>query len=223
MVYKITALRVQKRNPQRVNVYLDGEFAFGVARIVAAWLQVGQQLSGEKIAQLKNQDEYEVAYQRALKLINIRPRTEKEIQQHLIDNKFPQEIADEIVSRLKDNRLVNDLDFASQWIANRSEFRPRGKKALQYELRQHGVPENKIRQALEQATIKENELAFQAAQKRIRYYQDLEWPQFRQKLGSYLARRGFSYEIISVVVERVWQEIQDHPMRISNNEEEEHS
>ena len=49
MDQKITALKAQKRNPNRINVYLDGIFAFGLARVVAAWLQVGQTLSDEKI------------------------------------------------------------------------------------------------------------------------------------------------------------------------------
>ena len=69
MNHTITALTLQKRNRERVNVYLDGEYAFGLARIVAAWLVVGQELSDEKITQLRIEDEREVAYQRALRLI----------------------------------------------------------------------------------------------------------------------------------------------------------
>ena len=56
LMKKITALQVQKRNPNRVNIHLDGEFAFGVARIVAAWLRIGQELSEEKIGQLQAED-----------------------------------------------------------------------------------------------------------------------------------------------------------------------
>ncbi|HOG79782.1 MAG TPA: hypothetical protein PK454_08510, partial [Anaerolineaceae bacterium] len=68
MDQKITALKVQKRNPNRVNVYLDGDFAFGLARVVAAWLQIGQILTPEKITSLQAQDTHEVAYQKALQL-----------------------------------------------------------------------------------------------------------------------------------------------------------
>ena len=53
MNHRITAIQAQKRNPQRVSVFLDGEFAFGLSRIVAAWLAVGQEISDEKIALLK--------------------------------------------------------------------------------------------------------------------------------------------------------------------------
>ncbi len=83
MIRRITALKLQKHNHQRVNVYLDGEYAFGLTRIVAAWLAVGTELAEEKIAQLQAEDGREMAYQRALNLINFRPRTEVEIRQNL--------------------------------------------------------------------------------------------------------------------------------------------
>jgi regulatory protein len=62
----VTAIKAQKRNKDRVSVYLDGEYAFGLARIVAAWLHVGQELSEEKIVLLTSQDEVEAAYARSL-------------------------------------------------------------------------------------------------------------------------------------------------------------
>ncbi len=96
MKHKITALTLQKRNHQRVSVFLDDEYAFGLARIVAAWLEVGQELSDEKIAQLRAEDEREVAYQRALRLIQYRPRSESEIRQLLRRHQTPEETAEEI-------------------------------------------------------------------------------------------------------------------------------
>ena len=87
MKHKITALKRQKRNPNRVNIYLDGKFAFGLSRIVAGWLEVGQELDDEKISSLQVEDELEVAYQRALKFISHRIRTENEIRRNL--NKEP--------------------------------------------------------------------------------------------------------------------------------------
>lgn len=207
MKRKITALKVQKRNRQRVNVYLDGEFAFGLARIVAAWLAVGQELDEQKIAQLKAEDVQEVAYQRALKLIGYRMRTESEIREKIGALGFTEEEIDTVIERLRHSGLVNDDHFAEQWIENRTEFRPRSKRALAYELRRKGVSEETIGRALEASSVDEDELAYQAAQKQYRKYQELEWPEFRGKLGSFLARRGFSYPVIAPVVERVWAEL----------------
>ncbi len=80
MTMKITAIEPQQRNPQRVNVYLDGAFAFGLTRITAAWLQVGQEISEEKIASLQAEDANEIAYQKALHFLSYRPRSSREIR-----------------------------------------------------------------------------------------------------------------------------------------------
>jgi regulatory protein len=205
MVRKITALKLQKRNRQRVNVYLDNEFAFGLSRIVAAWLEVGLELSDAKIAQLQAEDTLEVAYQRALKFLGYRMRTVAEVKDKLKDYGFTEEEMAEVVDRLRRNGLISDERFAAAWIENRVEFRPRSHRALSFELRRKGVPEEVIDETLEN-TISDEELAYLAATKQSRKYKDLEWPDFRRKMSAYLARRGFSYNTISPAMDRVWAE-----------------
>jgi regulatory protein len=202
MSRKITAFKVQKRNPNRVNVFLDGEFAFGLARIAAAWLQVGQVLEDEKIIELQAQDESEKAYQQALKFLSYRPRTETEVRRNLEQHDIAEEVIIEVIDRLRRSGLVDDARFAQAWSENRSEFRPRSRKALAFELRQHGLDGEAIEQAL--SDLDDGELAYRAAIKQSRKLNNLEWPDFRRKLSDFLARRGFHYEVIVPVVKRVW-------------------
>ena len=101
---KITAISVQKKNPNRVNIYLDGEFAFGVARITAAWLKNGDELSDEKIAKLLAEDSREWAYQQALLYLSYRARSEKEIRQNLQKHEMPEEVIEETLERLRKSR-----------------------------------------------------------------------------------------------------------------------
>jgi regulatory protein len=202
---KITAIKVQKRNPNRVNIYLDGEFSFGLARIIAAWLNIGQELDEEKIATLREEDQQEVAYQQALNLIGFRLRTKSEVEAYLRENGSSEELIATIIERLSHSGLVDDRRFAQAWIENRSEFRPRSRRALAYELRRKGVSADVIEQSLEESSPDE-ELAYQAALKQSRRFRELEWPEFRRKLVDFLARRGFSYSTIAPVVDRVWAE-----------------
>ena len=102
--------------------------------------------------------------------------------------------------------LVDDAQFAQTWVENRSTFRPRGRRALAVELRQKGISNEAIDEALRD--LDEDTLAYQAALKGSRKYQGLDWQDFRQKMGAYLARRGFSYAVVRPVVERIWSEIQ---------------
>jgi regulatory protein len=203
----ITALKAQKRNPQRINVYLDGEFAFGLARIVAAWLRVGQVLDEAKIEALQGDDAQEVAFQQALTYLGYRLRSAKEVQQNLREHGFSEELIAGVLERLGRNGLVDDRRFARAWLENRSEFRPRSRRALVVELRQKGLSDEVIEQALEETAPADEDLAYQAALKHARRWENLEWPEFRRKLGGFLARRGFSYDIAAPVVGRVWAEL----------------
>jgi regulatory protein len=205
MVQKISGLKAQKRNPQRLNVYLDGEFAFGLSRYTAAWLQVGQELTEERIEELLIQDAQETAYQAAAKFIGYRIRTTSEIEKYLNGKGIEQPIINQVIERLTSNGLLDDKFFAHLWIENRNEFRPRSRRLLTSELKNKGISLEIIEDALKD-TMPEEELAYLAAQKRVRRYEHLEWNPFYQKMGSYLARRGFSYSIIRPVIEQIWKE-----------------
>lgn len=202
---KITALKVQKNNPDRVSVYLDNEYAFGLSRIVAAWLKVGMDLSGEKIATLQAQDAFEVAYQQALHFISYRPRSEMEVRQKLAEKGADDLLIERVIGRLKDSRLVGDEQFARTWVDNRSAFRPRSHRMLRYELRQKGVEDEFIQNALQEA-VAEPELAYQAGSQYARRLTGLDWETFRKRLAGFLSRRGFSYGISAPVIRQLWEE-----------------
>lgn len=203
----ITAIEPQRKNPQRVNIHLDGNFAFGLAAITAAWLKTGQELSEEKIIALQVEDKKETIYQNALHFLSFRPRSSQEIRRHLLNKSYPEALVDENIERLQDASLVNDESFARSWVENRNIFHPRSKSALRMELRQKGLDDDLVQLVLEEM-VDEETLAVKAAQKQGRRYASLEWPDFRKKLGGFLTRLGFSYSVAAPVVSQVWEEIQ---------------
>jgi regulatory protein len=203
---KITAIQVQKKNPNRVNISLDDEFAFGLSRIVAAWLSVGQVLSDEKIAALQTEDAREIAYQRAMRFLGYRARSVREVRDNLEKHETPEIVIEEVLKRLQETNLVNDQEFAQAWVENRNTFRPRSRRALAMELRRKGLDADVVQDTLDQ-NVDENALALDAARKYLRKVEKLEWPDFRQKLGGFLGRRGFSYEVVAPVLRQVWSEI----------------
>lgn len=209
---KITAIQVQRNNPNRVSVYLDGEFAFGLARIVAAWLQVGQMLDEGKIAELQAEDSRERAMQQALLFLSYRARSENEIRKNLSKHEIPDAVIEETIERLRREGFADDKKFASAWVENRSTFRPRGRRALALELRQKGIDDHTIESALE--GIDDEALAYEAGQKKARKLANTAlslskgegWTEFRKKMSEFLARRGFSYSVIAPIVKRLWNE-----------------
>jgi regulatory protein len=205
LMKKITAIEVQKRTPNRVNIHLDGEFAFGLARIVAAWLRVGQELSEEKIEQLQAEEARERAYQQAMLFLSYRDRSESEIWQNLRKHEIPEPVIEQTLERLRRDGLANDQQFARSWVENRSTFRPRSRRLMAMELRQKGLGDEAITSATN--NVDDEALAYEAARKRAARLKDLEWNEFRKKLSDFLGRRGFSYSVVAPVVTRIWNEV----------------
>ncbi|HLY24892.1 MAG TPA: RecX family transcriptional regulator, partial [Aggregatilineales bacterium] len=190
---------------ERVNVFLDGEFAFGLALIEAAMLHKGQQLSDAEISALKAGDEVQQAYDRAIRFLGQRPRSTAEVRRSLSQRQIDAGVIDEVIARLEGQGYLDDAAFARYWIGNRQQFRPRGERALRFELREKGVPDSIIGETL--SGFDTSEAAYQAAQDRARRLRGLEKREFREKLGAFMARRGFDFETVREVTDRLWAEI----------------
>ncbi|MBC8171806.1 MAG: RecX family transcriptional regulator [Anaerolineae bacterium] len=194
----ITALEVQKRNHERVNVFLDGEYSFSIALIEAARLRKGQTLTEAEITALHGEDAVHKAVDSAVRLLTYRPRSIAEIRRNLIEKSMDEPVIDAALDRLSALGYLDDEAFARFWVENRTAFKPLGPTALRYELRQKGVAEAIIQEVLENQDV--TEAAQKAAAGHIRRLRGMDQRTFRQKLGSFLQRRGFSYEVIGGVV-----------------------
>jgi regulatory protein len=193
----------QKRNPNRLNVYLDGAFAFGLDSAVASTLKIGQTLSAEMITSLQQQDGISQAKARAVNLISRRPRSVAEVEQNLQKKGFEAFVIEQTVVQLQDVGLLDDEAFARYWVEQREAFKPRSHLALRQELQQKGVDRAIIEAALRD--VDQTAAAQQAAAKQARRYTHLTEDEFRNKLGGFLQRRGFHYEIIKQVIDELWE------------------
>lgn len=200
----ITALEAQAKNQRRVNVYLDGAFALGLADTVAASLRVGQRLSAEQCDALRRRDAVERAHERALRFLSYRPRSVDEVARYLAGKQVPEEAVAETISRLERAGLLDDRAFARFWVENREAFRPRGLAALRHELRRKGVAQAAIEEAI--AEVDESAGAYRVAEAHARRLAHVDRQTFRRRLGGYLGRRGYSYATIRETVERLWLE-----------------
>jgi len=219
MVREITAIKAQKRNRQRVSVFLDGEFAFGLSRFVAAWLEPGRKLTEAEIKKLLEEDTYEVAFQKALQFIQHRPRAIEETRRRLSEKGFSDDVINATLEKLQEKHWLNDLDFARQWIENRNTFRPRSNRLLAYELRLKGVADETIDRALEKFGGDQEELAYIAGIKKARQCRSESKLDFLKKVGGYLGRRGFHYGIVKPTAEHLWEEFGTPEEERPNNTE----
>ena len=204
MTREITALKFQKHNKDRVNVYLDGAFAFGLAAVEAMHLHVGQTLSADEIVELQMKDEVERAYERALNYLSYRPRSKAEVRRNLRRKNVEEQVIDVVIGRLTRSGLLDDEEFARYWVNNRARFNPRGLRGLRYELRQKGVSRDIIDEALTGFDVQA--AARQVAVAGARRLSQEAPRDFRRKLKAYMARRGFSYSVIRPLVQEKLEE-----------------
>lgn len=202
----ITALRIQTKNRDRVNVYLDGHFAFGLPAIVAARLKLGQLLSDAEIEALNEQGTLESLYDQALHYLSHRPRSQAEMAHYLQRRGASEEQREAVIERLKRAGWLDDRAFAQFWIENREQFRPRGPRALAHELRRKGVENQVIEQ--EVGVVDEADSAYRAASQKARQFRHLDRGAFHRKVVEYLVRRGFDYEVARETAIRLWAELE---------------
>lgn len=202
---QITALEVQKRNKERVNVYLDGEFAFGLTMIEAAKLHRGQTLTAAEITDLQAQDAVDVALDRAVNFLSYRPRSIQEVRRNLSQKDIAEPVIEQVIARLEGYGYVDDLAFARFWVTNRDSFKPKGPLALRQELREKGIANAIMEQVLTEVDF--SDAAYRAAAKKAPRWQTMERRAFRQKMYEYLARRGFFASTIHDVIDRYIEEL----------------
>jgi regulatory protein len=202
----ITALKFQQRNTERVSVYLDGEYAFGLPALEAARLRRGQVLSDAEITALRALDESERAFDQAVRYLSYRPRSRAEIAQYLRRKQLTEDVASDVVQRLEQAGYLDDAAFARFWVDNRQRFRPRSRRALSYELRQKGVGREVAADVVDDQD--DEVAAWQAIENRLSRWNALSGDELRQKISGFLARRGFGYASINQAYRRACRELQ---------------
>lgn len=193
---------VTDRVADRVNVFIDGTFAFGVPVTVAATLHLGQRLDEAAVVALVAAGAEDLAYARALRYLAARPRSAAEVVADLRARQFEETVVEAVLARLHARGYVDDGAFAEFWVENRNRFRPRGSPMLRQELRQKGIEREEIDAAL--AEQDEDVAAWAALEGKLARWAGLERQEFMQKALAFLARRGFAYDVCRRAAERGW-------------------
>lgn len=222
---KITSISAQSKNPDRVNISVDGKYRFSldIYQVVDLGIKVGNEYSEAELAELETESQFGKLYARALEYCLMRPHSSREVRDYLYRKTLPtryrkkgssfnrgdksanriiekpgvsQEIADRIFNRLAEKGYVDDEKFARWWIENRNQRKGTSLRKLEAELRAKGVDPKIIAAELQESSRDEqSELEKVIAKKRSRYDDP-------QKFKQYLMRQGFSYDAINAALEK---------------------
>lgn len=218
---KITLVEPQKKNKNRFNIYLDGEFAFGADEdtVVNFRLLKGKEVEEGNLEKILLETEIGKVMERMYGLFGRRQRTEKEVRDYLRNLSFKRKLKDQeeiselvvekIIERLKQKHLLNDSEFALAWTQARQHSKKKGQIAIRMELMQKGISKEVIDQVMADQVSEgsEQKLATEALEKKIRSFRNLEGQEFKQKTLQFLMRKGFSYDVAREVVEEYIKKI----------------
>lgn len=205
---KITGLRPGRSREKQVSVFLDGRLAFKLKAetVSKAGLRIGQELSDSQVAEVVRSERFQRGLGAAIRYLSYRPHSEAEIRAKLRRRGFEADSIEAVIARLKAETLVDDAAFVEFWKENRESFRPRSQRLTRLELARKGVAGEIIDRAV--GAVDDSHSAYRAALARVHHLPLSDYPAFRRRLGEYLRRRGFSYEVIDQTVDRVWREVE---------------
>ncbi len=162
--------------------------------------------------QLQSEEVEQRAVDRALNFLSYRPRSREEVRRYLRRKETPPEIIETALARLDRLDFVNDRTFAGFWIESREHFSPRGARALKNELRMKGVERDVVDELVNDE--QDEERALRAGRKKAMTLvntTNIDYATFRNRLGSFLQRRGFGYQIVTKTVRALWKELKEEP------------
>lgn len=197
----ITSIK-QQRNKDRVNVYLDDKFGFGIDldNFVLLHLKVDQELTEKEVREIVKKAEFQKALDKLLRFAAVRPRSEKEVRDYFRRKKVHESLHEELFNKLDRLELIDDEKFAKWWVEQRQTFKPKAKRVLQMELKQKGIAKEIIDEVLGETKIDEEKMARDLLEKKAYKWRGLPSRESRLKMSQYLAGKGFGWEVIQLVI-----------------------
>lgn len=207
----ITALTVQQKDKNRVNVMVDGTYRFSldIFQVGDLGLKIGKDYTEEELQALEIESSFGKVYARALEYCMMRPHSAKEVRDYLYRKTrerrtktgemrpgVSSEVTTRVFDRLLEKGYVNDESFARYWVENRSQTKGVSRRKLQLELRAKGVDSSVIDRQLADSLRSDDDEIQKVIAKKQRLYPD------RQKFIQYLMRQGFSYDSITRALSR---------------------
>lgn len=214
---KITAITLQQKNKNRVNIFVDGSYKFSLDVFQVAQLGIykDKEYSSSEINAFETESEFGKVYARALEYCLLRPHSSREVKDYLFrktrDAKkrnrktgeistqegISESLASRVYDRLEQKKYIDDEKFARFWVENRNTTKGMSHRKLQFELQSKGVSQQIINECLTETDRSDQVEIKKIIAKKAKKYSDT------QKLMQYLARQGFTYDDIKNAIESI--------------------
>ena len=203
---KITSIEVQKNNQERVSIFIDNSFAFGLDMSIYLKynLKKDSEIKEDFIETILKEEEKNKALNYAINLLSRKDRTKKEIEDKLIEKGYDRNVIDNILDKLKSYNYINDEIYCEKYINDKIKFSKYGKNKIKSKLYAKGVDKDIISQKMiEIDNNLEYNRAFELAQKKLPSLQKYDKIKIKSKLSYHLISKGFDYDVVNKVIREI--------------------
>jgi len=197
---KITAIEKQRKDG-RYNIFLDGEFAFGLYKesIFDFGLRVNDEIDEKKAAEIREYDEAGFGKKIAYSFLNYKTRSEKEVRKKLKEKKISEKSIEKIIESLKSLKFVNDGLFAKMYVESKLLHKPQGRRLISNKLKEKGIDKETAEQTIQEHYTEETEIKkakdlLRKFEKKVRAKSPSDK---KQKCYRHLMSKGFDFDIIN--------------------------
>lgn len=198
---KVTKIVKDKGNFYRI--YFDNKQQVRVSEdlLVRFRLLKDSEIDESTLAEIRQNAGYDVGLQLAMNYISYQLRTEQEMYRYLKEKEISQEDSRKIMQRLKELRLIDDLNYGKSYLRTQLRLSDKGPQAVQQQLRKKGLKEEVTQEVMQLYTAEDQiEIAMKTAQKYLKTIRGKSHKETLQKLRQKLMQKGFSNETVTLVM-----------------------
>lgn len=208
----ISRVEVQKKNKDRVNVYIDGEYAFPCSSevIFLHSIKIGQMVDASVLQEIVNMDNFIKCKSAALKIIERSYKTRKQICGKLVEKDYDEVTIEKVIDFLKEYKLLDDEKYAEAYI--KEKIKNQGKNKIMYALINRGILKEIIEEKLSLIDDEqEKQAAIILAEKKysIILKSENDPRKIYKKLGDYLIGKGYNFQVVKVALNKILKEVSD--------------
>lgn len=200
---KITKLETQKKDKNRVNLYLDDEFFCGLSMdtVVKHCFAIGQEIDDEHLKNIIYESEKITLFNKCLDYIGSSYKTTKQVRDYLKRKEYDDELIKVTIEKLKEYKILNDDNFAEMYVSTyKNKY---GNNMLRKKLFEKGIGKDIVDKYLEENKADE-EIVYNLALKKLGQkpatYDNMS------KILRFLSGRGWDYDTSNKVIKKIMKD-----------------
>lgn len=197
---RITEIQIQRRNKERVNVYINNKYSFSCSKeiVVSHKLKVGLEIDKNQMIKIIDDSNEKHAFQISLYYLSFKPRTKQEVIDYLVKKEFEEKTIDKTLEKLISYRFIDDKQYAINFISSKIRQKNKSSTIVKNDLIKKGISVDMVDDAISIFSYDiDLDIAKKISEKYFNRNHNLPFNQVKDKLCNMLFRKGFSWEIIN--------------------------